>query len=133
MREKPSWDEYFLAIAQVVKTRSSCERDQVGAVIVGSDNRIRATGYNDAPAGDPGCEACPRRLTGVAPGSAYEGRFSCVAHHAEENAILYCDEDDLSFSTLYITREPCYLCQGLIVNKGIRRIVTPVGEFLLNY
>lgn len=127
--EKPSWDEYFLKIAQAVSLRSDCERSQVGAVVV-KDNRIRGTGYNGAAAGYPGCETCPRRLSGCAPGSGYDaGANLCVAIHAEANALLYCDREDLSGSTLYITREPCYGCEKLINATGIERVVTPNGTY----
>jgi len=118
---RPPWDEYFLAIAKTVSTRSDCERDKVGAVVV-KDRRIRATGYNGAPAGKPGCESCPRRLSNVEPGSDYT---NCVAVHAEGNALLYCNREDLIGATLYITRAPCYACQKLIDAAGVQRIVTP--------
>lgn len=45
---RPSWDEYFMEIAHLVKTRSTCTRRQVGSVIV-KDKRILSTGYNGAP------------------------------------------------------------------------------------
>lgn len=126
--ERPSWDEYFIAIARVVATRSDCRRDAVGALVVGADKRIRASGYNGAPAGKPGCESCPRRTSSVAPGSSYD---NCVAVHAEANALLYCDRDDLPGATLYITRAPCYACTKLIAATGIVRVVTPEGEVAL--
>ncbi|WP_280485425.1 deaminase [Nocardia cyriacigeorgica] len=118
---RPNWDEYFLNIATAVALRSDCERDKVGAVVV-KDKRIRSSGYNGAPAGDSGCITCPRRTSGVVPGSSYE---NCVAVHAEANALLYCDRADLIGATIYITREPCYACSKLIAGAGIQRIVTP--------
>lgn len=132
MSERPGWHEYFLNIARAVSLRGDCERDKVGAVVVGSDRRIRATGYNGSPAGMEGCSACPRRTSDVAPGSCYS---NCVAIHAELNALLYCDRTDLPGSTLYITREPCYGCLKAINAAGIARVVTPqnwcelTGEF----
>ena len=51
---RASWDEYFMEIAEIVKTRATCLRRQVGAVIV-KDNRIITTGYNGAPAGLKHC------------------------------------------------------------------------------
>ena len=119
---RPGWDEYFLGIARAVAARSDCDRDKVGAVVVDSDRRIRSTGYNGAPPGRPGCSVCPRRLSGVESGSDYS---NCVAIHAEANALLYADRDDLPGSTLYVTREPCYACEKLIAATGIVRIVTP--------
>ncbi|WP_459957334.1 deoxycytidylate deaminase [Nocardia sp. IFM 10818] len=122
---RPGWDEYFLEIARAVSLRSDCERDRVGAVVV-NQRRIRATGYNGAPAGAAGCATCPRRTSGCAPGSSYDaGASACVAVHAEANALLYCDRADLAGSTLYITREPCYSCRKLIDATGIAQVVYP--------
>lgn len=115
---RPTWDKYFLAIAKTVAIRSDCERDKVGAVVV-KDNRIRSSGYNGAPAGEPGCSECPRRTSNCAPGTAYD---NCVAVHAEANALLYCNREDLIGATLYITREPCYACWKLIKAVGIKRV-----------
>lgn len=54
MSARPDWDDYFLGIARAVSARADCTRRRVGAVIV-KDNRIVSTGYNGAPAGEPGC------------------------------------------------------------------------------
>lgn len=122
MSKRPGWDEYFLNIARAVAERSDCERDKVGAVVVGRDRRIRATGYNGAPSGKPGCSSCPRRLSDSRPGSCYS---NCVAIHAELNALLFCDRQDLPGSTLYVTRSPCYGCTKAISAAGVSRVVTP--------
>lgn len=126
---KPSWDEYFINIARAVSERSYCERSRVGAVVV-KDRRIRATGYNGSPAGKPGCETCPRRTSGVAPGAPYDGSDSgrCVAIHAEANALLYCGREDLVGATLYITRAPCVACAKLAEAAGVSRVVWPGME-----
>lgn len=121
---RPTWDEYFMAGAEWAASRSDCERDKVGAIIV-KDQRIRATGYNGAPPGDPGCSTCPRRTSGCNPGSSYD---NCVAIHAEANALLYCDRADLIDSTMYVTREPCYACSKLIAGAGISRVIWPGGR-----
>lgn len=118
---RPSFDQYFLDIAKTVSTRSDCQRDKVGAVVV-NERRIRSTGYNASPAGTPGCETCPRRTSGCPSGSSYE---NCVAVHAEANALLYADRADLVGATLYITRAACYACSKLIQATGISRVVTP--------
>lgn len=121
---KPTWDEYFLRIAETVSIRSDCERAKVGAVVV-QGRRIVGTGYNDAPAGQAGCETCPRRLSGVKPDSPYsEGSGRCVAVHAEANALLYTDRSDLPGATLYSTRTPCRDCAKLVAAAGIVRVVT---------
>jgi dCMP deaminase len=118
---RPSWDEYFLSIARVVASRSDCVRRQAGAVVV-RDRRIVATGYNGAPAGKPGCRElpCPRSLSDVAPGSSYDtGPGSCIAIHAEANALVYADYDKCAGATMYVTCEPCDGCLRLIDAAGI--------------
>lgn len=129
---RPDWDEYFLGIAKAVSLRADCTRRQVGAVIVDAQHRILSTGYNGAPAGEPGCltaGACPRglqSLESVSPGSSYDtGAGSCIAVHAEANALLYADGWHLRGATLYCTDEPCGGCARLIAGAGIARVVTP--------
>lgn len=124
--ERPSWDQYFLDIARVVASRADCRRRQVGAVIVDQAHRILATGYNGAPSKRPGClsGACPRGLKSydeVAPFSPYD---SCIAIHAEDNAIQWA-RDSVEDATIYVTCSPCKDCMELIVMSGIYRIVHP--------
>lgn len=128
---RPSWDSYFLGIAEAVAARSDCERSKVGAVIV-KDHRIRGTGYNGAPAGSPGCASCPRRLSQATPGvTGYDsGPGQCVALHAEVNAVLYCGSDDRSGSTIYITRDPCGPCLKFLAGAGINYVRTPQATYL---
>lgn len=78
----------------------------------------------------PGCGTCPRRTASVSPGetSYDDGPGRCVAVHAEANALLYCDREDLVGATLYVTREPCYGCQKLIDAAGIERVVTSESD-----
>lgn len=59
---RPSWDEYFMGIAEAVSRRGDCTRRQVGVCVVDQENRILATGFNGAPPGGPSCLAgeCPR-------------------------------------------------------------------------
>ncbi|MFC9995670.1 deoxycytidylate deaminase [Nocardia sp. NPDC127526] len=122
---RPDWDTYFLEIARTVAIRSTCVRAKVGAVVA-TDNRLRGAGYNESPPGKPGCESCPRRESGCAPGSSYDtGPGTCHAVHAEANALLDANRFDLIGATLYITREPCPGCLKLIEAAGIARIVHP--------
>lgn len=121
---RPDWPDYFMGIAKAVAQRSDCERDKVGAVVV-KDRRIRGTGYNGAPSGKPGCDTCPRRLSNVPSGTNYD---NCVAVHAEANALLYCNREDLIGATIYITREPCYACDKLIQAAGVHAVVWPSPE-----
>jgi len=120
---RPSWDEYFMNIAELAATRSTCLRRQVGSVIV-KDKKILATGYNGAPSGLKHCLdiGCLRDKLGIPSGERHE---LCRATHAEQNAIAQAALFGVSIkdSTLYSTTQPCILCTKLIINAGIKKIV----------
>ena len=124
---RPSWDEYFLEIAALVKTRSTCIRRQVGAVFV-RDKRVLATGYNGAPSGLKHCDevGCLRERESVPSGERHE---LCRAIHAEQNALLQAAQHGvgLSGSVLYSTTQPCVLCAKMMINAGVKRIVALGG------
>ena len=114
---RKSWDEYFMEIAEIVKTRSTCLRRQVGAVIV-KDNRIITTGYNGAPSG-------LRHCTDIGGCERERLHELCRALHAEQNAIIQAAKVGVSTegATIYITLQPCVICAKMLVNAGITRIV----------
>jgi len=94
--KKPSWDEYFMMLADVVKSRADCVRRQVGAVIV-KDKRIIATGYNGTPRNvtnclDGGCIRCKRRQSGEL--KSGESEESCICIHAEQKSTPTRPRDD---------------------------------------
>ena len=113
---RPSWDEYFMAIAKIIGTRSSCDRLRAGAVLV-KDNRIIATGYNGAPPGLSNCDEI---------GHMIEERHCVRTIHAEHNAILQSAKlsgTSTDGATLYMKYIPCIHCSKYIVAAGIKRIV----------
>ncbi len=119
MAERASWDEYFMNIARVVASRSTCDRKFVGAVIV-RDKTILSTGYNGSIRGMPHCSEVGHMME--------EGH--CVATiHAESNAILQAAKNGVSIdgASIYVTASPCWSCFKQIANTGMRRIV--YGEF----
>ncbi|QCX33381.1 cytidine deaminase [Caloramator sp. E03] len=120
---RPSWDEYFMEIAELVKKRSTCLRRQVGAVIV-KDNRILTTGYNGVPPKMKHCEeiGCLRQKLNVPSGERHE---LCRALHAEQNAIIQAAKYGISVedSTIYVTAQPCVICAKILIASGIKRIV----------
>jgi dCMP deaminase len=122
-RVRPSWDEYFMRMAELAATRSTCLRRQVGAVIV-KDKKILATGYNGAPSGLKHCLdiGCLRDKLGIPSGERHE---LCRATHAEQNAIAQAALFGVSIKdgTMYSTTHPCILCTKLIINAGIKRMV----------
>ncbi len=108
--------------------RADCSRRQVGAVLVDQDNRLVSTGYNGSPPGGPSClqGECPRGTSSVAPGSSYDtGPGSCIALHAEQNAILWAEPERRRGATLYCTDKPCTGCSRLIAGVGITKVVVP--------
>lgn len=125
---RPSWDEYFMNIVELIKERSTCLRRQVGAMIV-KDKRILTTGYNGAPAGCAHCEelGCMRESLKIPSGERHE---LCRASHAEQNAIVQAAMYGVAIkdSTIYVTAQPCVICSKLIINSGIKRVVYK-GEY----
>jgi dCMP deaminase len=113
--ERPSWNEYFMNVAHEVAKRSTCERAQVGAVIV-KDKRILTTGYNGSPRGLPHCTEV---------GCLMENGHCVRTLHAEQNAIIVAALHGVitEGATIYITHQPCFLCAKMIINAGIVQIV----------
>ena len=120
---RPSWDEYFMKIAEVVASRSNCSRRQVAAVIV-KDQRIISTGYNGTPRGVKNCfeGGCPRSKSSTQSGS---NLGNGICNHAEENAIIQAAYHGVSVkdATLYCTYSPCLLCAKMIINAGIKEVI----------
>ncbi len=123
LEERPSWDNYFMKIAEVAAIRSNCSRRQVAAVIV-KENRIISTGYNGTPRGikncyEGGCERC----NSSTPSGQNLGE--CICSHGEENAIVQAAYHGIAVKdgVLYTTFSPCLLCAKMIVNAGIKEVV----------
>src|SRR5512139_3077017 len=119
MDERVPWDQYFMNIAQVVASRSTCPRKFVGAVIV-RDRTILSTGYNGSIRGMPHCTEA---------GHMMENDHCVATIHAEANAIIQAAKNGVLIegASIYTTASPCWPCFKLIANAGCRRIV--FGEF----
>lgn len=118
---RPTWDQYFMQIALLTRSRSNCMKRKVGAIIV-KDNRILSLGYNGTPKGLPNCYegGCSRCAMNSSAGSHLD---LCICLHAEENALLYVSKEDLKGSTMYVTLMPCLSCTKKIIQCDISRIV----------
>ena len=120
---RPSWDEYFLGIADLVSKRSTCLRRSVGAVLV-KDKRILATGYNGAPSGIRHCAetGCIREKLKIPSGQRHE---LCRGLHGEQNAFLQAalHGTSLKGASLYSTTQPCIICAKMVINAGIKEII----------
>lgn len=121
--KRPSWDEYFLKIAQLTSERSNCIKRRVGCVIV-KHTRILSLGYNGTARGvlncfEGGCQRCARQSSSQS-GTQLD---VCMCLHAEENALLFVSQHDLADSTMYVTLLPCVTCAKKIIQCGIHRVV----------
>ena len=130
---------YYLDIADAVRSRSTCLRRQYGAIIVKNDE-IVATGYNGAPRGRKNCSElgrCTREELKIPSGQRYE---LCRSVHAEANAIISAQRSAMIGGTIYLagrdantgelldTTTPCSMCRRMIINAGIEKVVCKTGE-----
>ena len=121
---RPSWDEYFIEVANTVAKRATCDRGRSGCVIA-RDKQILVTGYVGSPRGLPHCDDVSHLLKLV---THEDGRVSqhCMRTvHAEQNAVCQAARLGISLqgSTLYCRMTPCRTCAMLIINCGIVRVV----------
>jgi len=126
--KRPSWDEYFMEITDLVATRATCLRRKVGAIIV-KDRRILASGYNGPPKGVPHCDelgGCIREKLGIPSGERQE---LSRAVHAEQNAIIQAAKmgTNIDGATMYTTNHPCFICAKMLINAGVKKIVFREG------
>lgn len=132
---RPSRSEIFMRTAHLFAERSTCQRGQVGAVLV-KDDRIISTGYNGAPSGQPhctdvGCDELVMYRKAPSKSSKVRDYYEAInlgcqrTIHAEANVLLYAARHGISTegSCLYCTHSPCKRCVLLLTNAGIQRIV----------
>ncbi|MGL4772312.1 MAG: deoxycytidylate deaminase [Clostridium sp.] len=115
MGNRQSWSDYFMELAEKLATRSTCDRANVGAVLVNDEHRIVSTGYNGSLPNNPHCDEIGHTLR--------DGH--CIATvHAEINAISYCAKEGISLkgTTLYVTHFPCLNCTKSIIIAGISKV-----------
>ncbi len=121
--DRPDWQTYFMEIAKLVATRSTCLRRRVGAVIV-KDNRILSTGYNGTPTGIRHCleRGCLREELNIPSGQRHE---LCRGLHAEQNAIIQAASNGVRIEggEIYCTNQPCIICAKMIINSGLKKII----------
>lgn len=133
-----SKEQHYLDIARAVAKRSTCLRRQYGAIIVKNDEVI-ATGYNGSARDEINC--CDVGTCHRANNKHNDGNYAdCPAVHAEMNCIISASRKDMLNSTLYlvsfengkeIEAIPCPICDRLIKNAGIAKVVNGINE--VNY
>ncbi|MEW5814178.1 MAG: cytidine/deoxycytidylate deaminase family protein [Spirochaetota bacterium] len=121
---RPTWDAYFMEVADSISKRATCNRGRSGCVIA-KDKQILVTGYVGSPAGLPHCDDVGHQLKKIV---HEDGRITqhCVRTvHAEQNAICQAAKRGISIegATIYCRMTPCRTCALLIINCGIKRVV----------
>jgi len=135
---RPDNDTYFMRMADLVATRSTCLRRQVGAVIM-KEKRVLTTGYNGAPKGLKHCAevGCVRTQNNIESGTRHE---LCRGVHAEQNAVIQAAYFGASIkdASIYTTNFPCVMCAKILVNAGIIEViykddyVDPLSKDIMN-
>ena len=122
--ERPSWDDYFLEVANTVATRATCDRGRSGCVIA-KDKQILVTGYVGSPSGLPHCDEVGHEMKTMVHEDGTETQHCVRTVHAEQNAICQAAKFGIPIedATLYCRMTPCRVCAMLIINCGIRRVV----------
>jgi dCMP deaminase len=106
---RPSFDEYFGYLVQVIRLRSDDEETQIGCIIADNKNRIISAGYNGTPRGTDFPKTRPEKYPYMV--------------HAEQNAIITACRD-LSGDKIYVlSMLPCAECARLICQTGIKEVI----------
>lgn len=121
---RPSWDEYFMELANAAAKRATCDRGRSGCVIV-KDKQILVTGYVGAPTSLPHCDEVGHLFKKTIHEDGSETMHCVRTVHAEQNAICQAAKRGIALegATLYCRMTPCRVCAMLIINCGIKRVV----------
>ena len=122
--ERPSWDEYFIKIMEMVGTRGTCDRGRSGCVIT-KDKRLIAAGYAGSPIGIKHCDEIGHEMNTVTHEDGTTSNHCIRTTHAEQNAICQAARYGIALdgATIYCNMTPCYACAKMIINCGINRVV----------
>ena len=121
---RPSWDDYFLELADAASRRATCDRGKSGCVIV-RDKQVLATGYVGSPAGLPHCDDVGHLMKKVIQENGEISEHCLRTVHAEQNAICQAAKRGISIegATVYTRMTPCRTCAMLLINCGIQKVV----------
>ena len=121
MPNRLSWQDYFMANAELISKRSTCDRAFVGAVLV-KDKRIIATGYNGGVSETDNCNEV---------GHYMEDGHCIRTVHAEMNALIQCAKEGISTKNteIYVTHFPCNECAKAIIQAGIKTLVYDCDKY----
>jgi len=121
---RPSWDDYFMEVADAISKRATCDRGRSGCVIA-RDRQILVTGYVGSPQGLPHCDEVGHQLRKVIHEDGQVSQHCVRTVHAEQNAICQAAKRGIGIAgaTLYCRMTPCRTCAMLLINCGIVRVV----------
>ncbi|MCD6398207.1 MAG: cytidine/deoxycytidylate deaminase family protein [Spirochaetaceae bacterium] len=122
--ERPSWDDYFMEVADAISKRATCDRGRSGCVIA-RDKQLLVTGYVGSPQGLPHCDDVGHQMKKTIHEDGHITQHCVRTVHAEQNAICQAAKRGISIdkATLYCRMTPCRTCAMLIINCGIVRVV----------
>ncbi len=121
---RPSWDDYFMEVANAISKRATCNRGRSGCVIA-KDRQLLVTGYVGSPQGLPHCDDVGHQMKKVVHEDGSVSEHCVRTVHAEQNAICQAAKRGIAIegATLYCRMTPCRTCAMLIINCGITRVV----------
>ena len=122
--KRPSWDEYFIQMAELVGSRGTCDRGHAGTIIV-KDKRLLATGYAGSPIGLPHCDEVGHEMHTVTNEDGSISQHCIRTTHSETNAIANAARFGVPIdgATMYSKMVACYACAKIVINAGIKRFV----------
>ena len=121
--DRPSWDDYFMEVANAISKRGTCDRGYAGTVIV-KDNQILATGYAGSPIGFPHCDEVGHQMKKIVHEDGTVTQHCMRTIHAEQNAIVQAAKKGVAIegSAIYVRMTPCRTCAMLLINCSVKRI-----------
>ena len=121
---RPSWDDYFMEVADAISKRATCDRGRSGCVIA-KDRQILVTGYVGSPQNLPHCDEVGHQLKKTIHEDGSVSNHCVRTVHAEQNAICQAAKRGIAIdgATLYCRMTPCRTCAMLIINCGIRQVM----------
>ena len=122
-----TWDDYFMSVAFLSAQRSKDPNKQVGAVIVGPGKIICGVGYNGFPRGCGDNELPWAKKS--RDNDPMDTKYAYVCH-AEMNAIMNKNAQNLDGASLYVTMYPCNECAKLVIQSGIKEVVYFEGKYV---
>ena len=121
---RPSWDDYFMEVANAISKRATCDRGKSGCVIA-RNRQLIVSGYVGSPTGFPHCDDAGHQIKKVTHENGDMTEHCMRTVHAEQNAICQAARIGVSISsaTIYTRMTPCRICAMLLINCGIKRVV----------